>query len=428
MIYSGWMQVIDFMNYYFIYRMIFHAKFIKSMTWKLFTVCVGVAITGLILYMNGLQNGSQIVTLVCMLSIVAIMREHRLYGAVLFPLAFLVSGSVNVLVTYFFSWLFQIPYSDFLNQSFLKIISEIPSLILLVFLWLLRGRKKTDASMIKMGILKYCLVLLGSVSLFLLVGISQGFMLGKPEAFSMMRAFAICSVIAVFVFLILILWQVVIEKRARQYQEENMLYRSYMEKQEIHVRDVIEADQKMRRFRHDIRAHITAIEAEIENGDMEALKRYVHRMREESEKGFRAQTYTGIVAVDAVIDEWHQKATEMEVKWTWEGSGLPLNVADMFELCVIFSNLLGNAVEAVVKAEGEKKIEIYCGAYQENIVIRVSNTCSQDFDLEMTRKTSKSDAKNHGLGLRNIQTMVERRNGSFQIKMEDGVFKAEVTI
>ena len=85
-------------------------------------------------------------------------------------------------------------------------------------------------------------------------------------------------------------------------------------------------------------------------------------------------------------------------------------------------------MEAVVKAEGEKKIEIYCGAYQENIVIRVSNTCSQDFDLEMTRKTSKSDAKNHGLGLRNIQTMVERRNGSFQIKMEDGVFKAEVTI
>lgn len=428
MIYFGWMQVIDFLNYYLIYRVIFHAKFIKNVAWKLVTLCASVVVTELILFINGRQSGSQIVALICMISIVVIMRERRLYGAVLFPLAFLVSGSVNVLVTYFFSWLFQIPYSDFLDQSFLKIISEIPSLIILMLLWLLRGRKKAEDVLIKIGIPKYCLVLIGSVSLFMLVGISQGFMLRKQEAFSMIRAFAICSVIAVMVFMILILWQVIIEKRARRYQEENALYRNYMEKQEMHVRDVIEADQKMRRFRHDIRAHVTAIEAEIENGDMEALKQYVRRMREESDQGFRARTYTGNVAVDAIIDEWHQKATEKEVKWTWEGGRFPQNMADTFELCVIFSNLLSNAVEAVMKAEGEKKIDIYCGAYQESIVIRVSNTCSQDFDLEMARKTSKSDEKNHGFGLRNIQTMVERRNGSFQIKMEDGVFRAEVII
>ncbi len=428
MIYYGIMHVIDFITYYLIYMVVFHASFLKSIAWKMAACLLGLFLTEAFVVICGETRGAQMVTAMCAIAILFILknRRQRIWGMLLFPVAMLLSMSVNVLGTYFFSYLLHVPYMDFMDAPALKIWAEMPSLLILTVLWMFQGKRETE-EMISLSIPKYLIVLLGAGCLFALVGILQGLMLGDVEAYSMLRLLAIASVIAVVIFVILIYWQALIEKKARQYRQENELYRSYLEKQEMHIHDIIEADQKMRRFRHDIRAHVTALEAEIEMGDMDSLKQYVLRMKEESEKGV-AIKYTGIAAVDAVIGEWHQKALEKSIKWTWNGGCLPQRVEHTFELCVIFSNLLSNAVEAAAKVTGDKEIYVYCGAIQENVIIRISNTCDQDTTVDIPSKTTKADVKNHGFGLKNVQAVVEEVNGSMDRKVGNGHYTVEVIL
>ena len=418
MIFFGIMQVIDLLNYCFIYRVIFRARFIKSTVWKIVVLVGSLAMTELLLFFKVFHFGERAVALACLIAVAVLLREDRIRALLLFPVAFMLSGSVNVLFTYIFSFLLEIPYAEFLDSPFLQIVSEIPLLLFLSGMYFFVKPQKLNG-LIRLSIPKYLILLLGIGCLFVLVGISQGFMLGRVEAATLMRPMAICFVIAVSLFVLLILWQAVIEGKARQYQ---------VEKQETHIRDLIESDEKLRSFRHDIRAHITALEAGIEEGDLDFLKSYVARIKEENEK-IAVIKYTGIAAVDAVIAEWHQKALDAGVEWIWEGGLLPYDQFETFDLCVIFSNLLSNAVEAVEKVEGgrKKSITVYCGAFQGNTILRITNTYPGDGNLKEL-KTTKADRLNHGYGLKNVEEVVKRPQGSFQITVEDGEFQAEIIL
>ncbi len=427
MIFFGIMHVIDLLNYCFIYRVIFHARFIKSTVWKIVVLVGSLAITELLLFFEVFHFGERAVALACLIAVAVLLREDRIRALLLFPVAFMLSGSVNVFFTYIFAFLLGIPYAEFLDSPFLQIISEIPLLLFLSGMYFFVKPQKLNG-LIRLSIPKYLILLLGIGCLFVLVGISQGFMLGRVEAAALMRPMAICFVVAVSLFVLLILWQAVIEGKARQYQVEKELYRNYLDKQEMHIRDLIESDEKLRSFRHDIRAHITALEAGIEEGDLDFLKSYVARIKEENEK-IAVIKYTGIAAVDAVIAEWHQKALDAGAKWIWEGGLLPYDQFETFDLCVIFSNLLSNAVEAAEKVEGgrEKRITVYCRAFQGNTVIRITNTYPGDGNLKEL-KTTKADKLNHGYGLKNVEEVVKRAQGSFQITVEDGEFQAEIIL
>lgn len=421
------MHIIDLLNYCFIYRAIFHARFIESTVWKIVVLAGSFAITELLLFFGVFHFGERAVALSCLVALLIVLREDRIRGLLLFPVAFLLSGSVNVFFTYVFSIAFGIPYAEFLDSAFLQIISEIPLLLFLIILNFLVKPQKSNG-MIRLSIPKYLILLLGIGSLFVLVGISQGFMLGKAEAATLIRPMAISFAVAVSLFILLILWQVVIERRARQYHMENELYRNNLEKQETHIRDIVESDQKLRSFRHDIRAHLTALEAGIEEGDLDFLKSYITRIKEENER-IAIKKYTGIAAVDAVVAEWHQKALDTGTEWNWEGGLIPHGKLDTFDLCVIFSNLLSNAVEAAAKVESgrEKRITVYCGAFQGNTVIRITNTYPGDGNLKEL-KTTKTDKLNHGYGLKNVEEVVKKAQGSFQITVEDGEFQAEIIL
>ena len=163
--------------------------------------------------------------------------------------------------------------------------------------------------------------------------------------------------------------------------------------------------------------------------DMSQLKSYVERMRAETRK-LEVQKFTGIGVVDAVISEWYEKAKAAGIAWEWEGGLLGPTETEPFDLCVIFSNLLSNAVEAAEQVEdgGEKKISVSCGSFRDQICIRVTNTCRNNPDAKRRHGTTKSDYKNHGFGLLNIKNTVAKANGEFKISEEPGKFTAEIVL
>lgn len=102
---------------------------------------------------------------------------------------------------------------------------------------------------------------------------------------------------------------------------------------------------------------------------------------------------------------------------------------DKIDLCSIFSNLYDNAIEACKKVESPRKIEINTGTKLNYLIIKFINTSDftvREKDGELL--TTKDDAKNHGLGIKIINEIAEKYNGSFEYENHDNLFIAKAIL
>lgn len=98
------------------------------------------------------------------------------------------------------------------------------------------------------------------------------------------------------------------------------------------------------------------------------------------------------------------------------------------DLCIILSNALDNAIEAVRNIPGENTVHVR-GNYQQGYFVLIIknptvNTFSETNELP---STSKGDTVHHGFGLSNIKHTVEKYNGKMNISVIDNTFVLSVT-
>ncbi len=422
--------LINFISYYIAYRWIICAPFRKN-----FPVHIGVGLAFCPMVLGMCQSyvfghNSVVIAVVALLALLIIVEKKHLMVVLIFPIAFFALGVISILLTYLISAVIDVPYSEIMDHSSwygvaAEAVFPIVFFVLLIFCKWLREERET----VELSVPQYLIALVGSVGLFFIIGISQGMMQGKAKLSDWTRPLSFTLAIVGILFVVLVLWQSRIEKKALQYKIENDYYQLCLKRQETHIREIVENDQKIRRFRHDLNAHLTALEQCVKTNDMEQLRSYVERMRAEARK-LEVQKYTGIGVVDAIISEWHQKATSEEIQWEWNGGQLGDTEMEAFDLCVIFSNLLSNAVEAAEQVEEgrERKISVSCGTFRDKTCIRVSNTCRNNPEEKRRHGTTKSDYQNHGFGLMNIRNTVAKANGEFSINEVPGAFIAEVVL
>lgn len=105
---------------------------------------------------------------------------------------------------------------------------------------------------------------------------------------------------------------------------------------------------------------------------------------------------------------------------------------DAFDLSIIINNALDNASEACRKQkEGKKTIELNAYRCENMSFIIIKNS----FDGTLNRNkmdgrllTTKSDSKNHGLGLRNIEVCAEKYYGKAEATVRDKEFELAVML
>lgn len=200
------------------------------------------------------------------------------------------------------------------------------------------------------------------------------------------------------------------------YKNESKLKDEFLKVSKDYCKELLENDHEIRKMRHDMRGHITAIESLIEQKKYVELTDYIGDMNEEMNK----QTYikaTGNEMLDAILAKY--TPANKDIVYDIDGRFNCDKIKD-YDLCILFSNLISNAIEACSHIEGRQKIlGIKFKEIGENFLIVVSNPVEGDVDIERFGKfTTKDDKENHGYGIQRMLEVVEKYNGSIDFRQE----------
>ncbi len=419
-------NTVEFLNYYFTFKYLMNIKFTQK-KWKyLVIIAFSFVVQIIVFYTVGNIWRDKLTVALGLLGALILTESKRWKVLFLYPLAIFISSLINIVGSFLLAALLGITQLAVCKSVWLTCLAECTAIILLLIYNKIRSQKEKDELQLSIG--QYVLMVLGAGGFFVIIAFSQAIDRNEWAIFYGNRNLIVCSCLLIaFCFFILSMWQQITWKRAYKYQMDNEKYEMFLLSQEKHIRTLITEDEKKRKLRHDMNAHMLAMNTLIKNEQWEELQQYFSQIKNNLNE-IQVEKYTSISAVDAIISEWHSRAVELQATWIWEGTIAPTERITIFELCTVFSNLLSNAVEAIEKVETERKIHIKVTNFQEKIIMSIGNSCEQRIHTQLRPKTSKNDETNHGLGLRNVEDIVNKHDGSITYQGKAGWFQVEIIL
>ena len=182
---------------------------------------------------------------------------------------------------------------------------------------------------------------------------------------------------------------------------------------------------EVRRMRHDLRHHKSALAALIRQGDTDALQAYADAVSLDE----AGMPVTGNLAADSILLYYQDAAkalgAPLEINLSL-GHKTPLTDPD---LCVILGNLLENAVDAQRYLPMESRfIRITAKGDLSSLVLAVDNRFDGTLSEENGEYLSRKEGEGHGLGLASVRAVCEKYGGVLQLETDNDLFMAGVVI
>lgn len=220
--------------------------------------------------------------------------------------------------------------------------------------------------------------------------------------------------------------------------------------------------QSLERLRHDMKNHIIGLLQLTDNrecdqkpnkSDCESCLRqtrnYLHKLADAGGIEY-ADDLTGKSIMDALLYYKHNQANKEHIHWECHAHIPPTCSIDDFDLCVIFGNLLDNALEACTKISGqtERFIQIHAHMIKKCLMIEIVNsmeiTSPNNTSYSGQKETKYSYHAGHftskqtvgaghpkyrpGIGLRNVQDTITKYNGTLNIETDDNIFRVSILL
>lgn len=178
--------------------------------------------------------------------------------------------------------------------------------------------------------------------------------------------------------------------------------------------------------RHDMKNHLTALDTYISKDEKEKALKYIADIVNVIQYK-NDYSHSGNMEIDSIINyklqEANSKNIEPSVKLNIP-SDLNISSPDMV---IILGNLLDNALEAASKCEKDKKINILINYKKNRLFIHVDNTFDGVVEYKAHKIiTSHKDKENRGIGLSNIQNVLDKYNGIMKIRHTDSKFEVDI--
>ena len=176
---------------------------------------------------------------------------------------------------------------------------------------------------------------------------------------------------------------------------------------------------------HELKMQIAAIRAERDQAKQNAALAEM----ESDIRRYEAENKTGNPVLDTLLTAKSLYCQQHGITLTCVADGAALDFMDTMDLCSLFGNALDNAIESVEKLpDSEQRLIHLVVARQKGFLwIRVENTYDGAFQADGNLpKTTKSDARYHGYGLKSIYDTAEKYGGTAEITTQENQFTLKV--
>ena len=208
------------------------------------------------------------------------------------------------------------------------------------------------------------------------------------------------------------------------------MQRITIQQQQKDIENIIHEYYETLKIRHDIRKYL-AIAIELINeknyGELEA---YLKSFQDNELGNVKTYINTENKMFNAIINQKLNEADKINIKIECcvfdnlsDFTGM-----DNLELCLIFLNLLDNAIEAEKEiTDPIIKLNIFTKAGY--VCFKIENIVDDDIlAFNPNLRTTKNNKTIHGIGLKSVREIIDRHDGIFNITQNGKWFSAEIML
>lgn len=212
-----------------------------------------------------------------------------------------------------------------------------------------------------------------------------------------------------------------------QYHENEKLAKYHLENQLKYYEYLEQKNYETRKFRHDMRSHLYMLQHLCEEDRTNEYKAYLNDITANFEHISTSVSVNHGIA-DAVLNKYYYEAQNHNITLHVDGHFPPQCNLSAYDVCTIFSNLLDNAMDAVIASNGSD-IHFSCRYTDREIILVFENDFKNiEFDSHGNPRTHKKDSTRHGFGLKNVEDCVNKNHGYMNIDTSDNHFKVILSL
>lgn len=202
-------------------------------------------------------------------------------------------------------------------------------------------------------------------------------------------------------------------------QQSQLQHRAY--------KDLNEKYNASRKIVHDVKKHIALLEGLISQNNMEAANKYKRSLSIELDKlvpQFECDSPILTVIINNKIAVAESKNIDFDLNIEFS----ELDFISDLDITSIFSNLLDNAFEACEELPKSKRnVQLTITRFNYFLIISLKNAY-KTINVNENEKFASTKENHQGIGLSNIQCVIDKYDGYFDINADLGTFKSEIVI
>lgn len=208
---------------------------------------------------------------------------------------------------------------------------------------------------------------------------------------------------------------------SKKIKTDNSFLNLQLDYQLKYYHSIKEKNLNLKSYKHDMLNHWNTVYSLINNNNIDDSKEYISTMINNFSNEKKAVIDTCNPVLDAILTEKIELAKNKNIS---VDTNIFINKnlkIELLDFCIIFGNLLDNAIEASSKAN-DKNIKIKLISKNNMLTCKISNSIDENVHINKSFETTKKDKSSHGIGLGNVKSSIEKYNGELSIDYTDSTF------